>query len=160
MPMAFVAPSEGGSRIKIADLNGHLCVFEPKEYKASVTTEYGTSPAIETDIHDLETGMSHIGHLNFNVKIVNALKDQIGQQVLARIGQGSATPGKSAPWELQNVTAEPAAMARALAWQAGNVPAPVATPPAFVPASSATALPNINDPAIAALLASLGAKPV
>jgi hypothetical protein len=83
----------------------------------------------------------------------NALKTKIGQKVLARIGQGSAKPGKSAPWILVYATGDADAVAKANAFigNAGAAPAPVAVAPA--PA-------NINDPAVQALLAQLGAKPV
>jgi hypothetical protein len=82
----------------------------------------------------------------------NALKTKIGQQVLARIGQGTAKPGKSAPWILVDATGDADAVAKANAFIAGGS--------AQAPAPAATASANINDPAVQALLAQLGAKPV
>jgi hypothetical protein len=79
------------------------------------------------------------------------LKTKIGQKVLARIGQGSAKPGKSAPWILLDATGDADAVAKANAF-IGNAGAPA--PVAVAPASA-----NINDPAVQALLAQLGAKP-
>jgi hypothetical protein len=80
----------------------------------------------------------------------NALKTKIGQKVLARIGQGQAKAGKSAPWILVDATGDADAVAKANAF-IGNAGAPA---PVAAPASA-----NINDPAVQALLAQLGAKP-
>ena len=91
--------------------------------------------------------------LFFNVALKNSLKSKIGQKVLARIGQGAAKPGKSAPWILLDATGDAEAVAKANAFIAGA--------PAVASAPAAAAAPaNINDPAVQALLAQLGAKPV
>jgi hypothetical protein len=89
--------------------------------------------------------------LFFNVALKNSLKSKVGQKVLARIGQGTAKPGKSAPWILVDATGDADAVAKANAFigNAGATPAPVA------PATA-----NINDPAVQALLAQLGATPI
>jgi len=75
---------------------------------------------------------------------------------LARIGQGTAKPGKSAPWILLDATTDAQALTKANAYlSSGAKPAPVATPaPAPVPAG----LEGLS-PEVAALLAQLGAKP-
>ena len=88
--------------------------------------------------------------LFFNVALKNALKTKIGQKVLARIGQGTAKPGKSAPWILLDATGDADAVAKANAFIGHAGAAPAAAP----------ASANINDPAVQALLAQLGAKPV
>jgi hypothetical protein len=151
--MAFSAPSNNTESVKVADLNGHLLILEPLEYKTGIQTVHGEADAIEVRINDLDTGFNHESVLFFNVALKNALKTKIGQKVLARIGQGQAKPGKSAPWILVDATGDADAVAKANAFigNAGAAPAPVAAP-----APSA----NINDPAVQALLAQLGAKPV
>ena len=151
--MAFSAPSSNSESVKVADLNGHLLIVEPIEYKTGIPTVHGDADAIEVRINDLDTGFNHESVLFFNVALKNALKTKIGQKVLARIGQGTAKPGKSAPWILLDATGDAEAVAKANAFIAGT-PA-VASAPAAAPASA-----NINDPAVQALLAQLGAKPV
>ena len=151
--MAFSAPSSNTESVKVADLNGHLLILEALEYKTGIPTVHGDADAIEVRINDLDTGHTHESVLFFNVALKNALKTKIGQKVLARIGQGTAKPGKSAPWILIDATGDADAVAKANAFIAGS-PA-VASAPAAAPASA-----NINDPAVQALLAQLGAKPV
>jgi hypothetical protein len=151
--MAFSAPSNNTESVKVADLNGHLLILEPIEFKTGIQTVHGEADAIEVRINDLDTGFNHESVLFFNVALKNALKNKIGQKVLARISTGTAKPGKSAPWILVDATGDADAVAKANAFIAGS-PA-VASAPATPPASA-----NINDPAVQALLAQLGAKPV
>jgi hypothetical protein len=150
--MAFSAPSNNTESVKVADLNGHLLILEPLEYKTGIQTVHGEADAIEVRINDLDTGFNHESVLFFNVALKNALKSKVGQKVLARIGQGTAKPGKSAPWILVDATGDADAVAKANAFIAGGG--------AQAPAPAATASANINDPAVQALLAQLGAKPV
>ena len=149
--MAFSAPSNNTESVKVADLNGHLLILEPTEYKTGIQTVHGEADAIEVRIVDLDTNQTHESVLFFNVALKNSLKTKIGQKVLARIGQGVAKPGKSAPWILVDATADAAAVAKANAFISG---AATAAPAAAAPAAS------INDEAVQALLAQLGAKPV
>jgi hypothetical protein len=151
MLMAFVAPSSNSSEsVKVADLDGHLLILEPIEYKTGIATVHGEADAIEVRINDLDTGFTHESVLFFNVALKNALKTKIGHKVLARIGQGVAKPGKSAPWILLDATGDSEAVAKANAF----IASPTAPAPASAPAAA-----NINDAAVQALLASLGAKP-
>jgi len=150
--MAFSAPSNNTESVKVADLNGHLLILEPIEFKTGIQTVHGEADAIEVRINDLDTGFNHESVLFFNVALKNALKNKIGQKVLARISTGTAKPGKSAPWILVDATGDADAVAKANAF-IGNAGAPA--PVAAAPASA-----NINDPAVQALLAQLGAKPV
>ncbi len=76
---------------------------------------------------------------------------------MARIGQGTAKPGKSAPWILLDATTDAQALTKANAYlSSGAKPAPVATP-APVPAPVPAGLEGLS-PEVAALLAQLGAK--
>ena len=149
--MAFSAPSSNNESVKVADLNGHLLILEAIEYKTGIPTVHGDADAIEVRINDLDTGYTHDSVLFFNVALKNALKTKIGQKVLARIGQGVAKPGKSAPWILIDATGDGDAVAKANAFIAG-APAVASAP--------AVATANVNDPAVQALLAQQGAKPV
>jgi len=149
--MAFTAPASNSEGVKVADLNGHLLIVTPIEYKTGINTVNGITDAVEVDIVDLDTNEEHKSLLWFNVALRNALKPLIGNKVLGRIGQGAAKPGKNAPWILLDATSDATAVAKANAYIAGGIkaPAPVATTPAA----------SLDDPAVQALLAQLGAKP-
>ena len=147
--MAFEAPSTATESIKVADLNGKLLIIEPVEFKTGITTVHGDADAIEVNIINLDDNTEHNNVLFFNVALKNSLKSKVGHKVLARIGQGVAKPGKSAPWILLDATGDAAAVAKANAYIGAVVP-PVATP---APAAGIT-------PEVAALLAQLGAQQV
>jgi hypothetical protein len=150
--MSFAAPSNANETVKVADLAGHLLIVRPVEYKTGIATVHGDAEAIEVNIVDLDTNKEHSSLLWFNVALRNALKTKIGQSVLARIGQGAAKPGKSAPWVLVDATSDAAAVAKANAYISGNAA------PAAAPAPAAATLPDGITPEVAALLAQLKAK--
>ena len=157
--MTFSSPSTTSEGIKVADLANHLLIIEPVEYKTGIDTVHGKAEAVEVNVVDLDNGNAkHENLLWFNVALRNALKTKIGHKVLARIGQGSAKPGKSAPWILLDATADASAVAKANAYltsaPAPATPAPVASAPA--PALD----PNNLPPEVMALLGQLGAKKV
>ena len=101
------------------------------------------------NIVNLDDNTEHNNVLFFNVALKNSLKSKVGHKVLARIGQGVAKPGKSAPWILLDATGDAVAVAKANAYIGAVVP-PVAAP---VAAAGIT-------PEVAALLAQLGASQV
>ena len=152
MRMTFSAPSMNESGPKVADLAGQLLIITPTDYKTGIKTIHGDAEAVEVSLVNLDTNKSYENVLFFNVALRSALKQKIGQKVLARIGQGTAKPGKSAPWILLDATTDAAALAKANAFLA-STPAPTATAPAAaVPAANGTITPEV-----AALLAQLGA---
>ena len=163
--MTFTPPaSTAGDYVKIADLNGHLCIFTPLESLASVATVNGDSPAVRVNIVDLDADTEHNDVLVFNKAIVSSLKSNIGAQVLARVGQGIAKPGKTAPWILNDATTDKAAVAKATAYIAKVATAGITSP---APQSDGLApealgalsnLVDVSDPAIAAALAQLAKK--
>ena len=145
--MAFEAPSAATESVKVADLNGKLLIIEPIEYKTGIQTVHGETDAIEVNIVNLDDNAVHNNVLFFNVALKNALKSKVGHKVLARIGQGQAKPGKSAPWILLDATNDATAVAKANAFIGGaNTPAP-----------AEVAAPSGITPEVAALLAQLGA---
>lgn len=150
MRMTFSPPSTNESGPKVAELAGQLLIITPTEYKTGIKTIHGDAEAVEVNLVNLDTNKTHDGVLFFNVALRNSLKQKIGQKVLARIGQGTAKPGKSAPWILLDATTDPAALAKANAYL-GSAPAPTAQ----APVANGTITPEV-----AALLAQLGAKPV
>ena len=146
-PFAAPAVSES-SNAKPADLEGHVLIIKPLAYKTGSQTSLGEAEAIECDLIDLDTSTLHPSVLFFNVALRNALRPNIGNQVLARIGKGTAKPGKSAPWILINATDNQADIDKATNYLAGGVNAPAPTAPAGV------------SPEVAALLEKLGATTV
>ena len=146
--MTFSAPSSSTESVKVADLAGFLLIIEPIEYKVGIQTVHGETDAIEVNLVDLDNNKTYNNVLFFNVALKNALKAKVGQKVLARIGQGIAKPGKSAPWILNDATGDAAAVAKANAFIGGaNTPAP-----------AEVAAPTGITPEVAALLAQLGAQ--
>jgi hypothetical protein len=146
----FTAPASSEASVKPADLQGHLLIISPVEFKTGITTSLGEADAIEVNIVDLDTNEEHNSVLFFNVALKSALKPNIGKQVLARIGQGVAKPGKSAPWILVNATDNPGDVEKATAYLAGNLVAAAAATPTTEIAMT---------PEIQALINKLGAKP-
>ena len=148
---AFVAPaSQEGASVKPADLQGHLLIIKPVQYKTGIQTSLGEAEAIEVDIVDLDTSEEHTSVLFFNVALRSALKSNIGKQVLARIGQGVAKPGKSAPWILINAADNAADVEKATAYIAGGIVKGASEQPT----TTLTVTPEIQ-----ALIDKLGAKP-
>ena len=155
--MTFASPGNTSSEsVKVADLANHLLIITPVEYKTGIQTVHGIAEAVEVNVYDLDTNTSHNSLLWFNIALRNALKTKLNQKVLARIGQGPAKPGKSAPWILLDATSDAAAIAKANAYLAAP-PAPVA---AVVPVASVANPTAGLTPEVAALLAQLGAKPI
>lgn len=152
--MTFTAPSNANETVKVADLANHLLIVSPVEYKTGIPTVHGEAEAIEVNVIDLDTNKEHASLLWFNVGLRNSLKTKIGQKVLARIGQGVAKPGKSAPWILVDATSDAAALAKANAYLGAATAAPTPVPVAAPVASGGGITPEV-----AALLAQLGAKP-
>jgi len=152
--MTFAAPTSNNESVKVADLANHLLIITPTEYKTGIQTIHGLAEAVEVNVVDLDTNKEHGSLLWFNVGLRNSLKSKIGQKVLARIGQGAAKPGKSAPWILVDATGDATAIAKANAYLSAT-PAPMA-PPVATPAAAPV---NGITPEVAALLAQLGAKP-
>jgi hypothetical protein len=135
-----------------------LLIIEPTEYKASINTVHGETDAIEVNVTNLDTGEIHDGILFFNVALKNALKNKVGQKVLARIGQGTAKPGKSAPWILIDATGNPADLAKANAF-IGSAGAKQAAAPLAPTEPKQVVTAEALTPEVIALLAQLGAKP-
>ena len=156
--MTFAELTQNGDQPKVADLANQLLIIEPTEYKASISTVHGDTDAVEVRVNNIDTGEIHTNILFFNVALKNALKNKIGQKVLARIGQGTAKPGKSAPWILIDATSNPADLAKANAFVTSHPAVAAATPaPAAEPKQVVTA--DALTPEVLALLAQLGAKP-
>lgn len=157
MTSPFTSPSSSsGESVKPADLQGHLLIIKPVEYKTGIQTSLGEAEAIEVDIVDLDTQTEHASVLFFNVALRAALKSNIGKSVLAKIGQGVAKPGKSAPWILIDETGNADSVAKATAYLAGGISAPAQA----APVATNQVVDGVElTPEIQMLMAKLGAKP-
>lgn len=158
--MSFEAPSQSSIGPKPAELQGHLLIVKPTEYKTGIVTSLGEAEAIQADVIDLDTNEEHSDVLFFNVGLRSGLKSKIGSQVLTRIGQGSAKPGKSAPWILIDATTDAADVTKATAYitaKATGTLAAQATLTAQATPEALKSVVDVNDPEIQALLAKLQA---
>ena len=57
--MAFTAPVSNTEGVKVADLNGHLLIVTPIEYKTGINTVNGVAEAIEVHVVELDTNEEH-----------------------------------------------------------------------------------------------------
>jgi hypothetical protein len=156
--MSFDEPRAQGP--KAEELLGHLLIVKPLEYRTGIATTFGETDAIDCDVDDIETGMSH-ACLFFQGFLVGSFKGGIGKTFLGIIVKGIAKPSQSPPFQFESKTGDPAAVARAERFQtlraAGGFSAPqaVTAPPAATP--PAVNLDNLSPEQSAALLAQLQA---
>ena len=149
----FVSPAAGsGDSIKPADVEGHLLVVEPIEYIASMATSFGDTDAVRINVHDINAQATYESVLWFSGGLVGSLKGRVGQKVLGTMGKGTAKPGMSAPWILQDASGNDKAVAAATAYLTGQVAAQLTEPAA--PAPSAKPTMSALDAALANLEAS------
>lgn len=123
MTITFDAPAAGGNVLKPADIEGHLLIVEPHEFKEKMATQMGESDAISVTVHDVTEGTTHEDILWFSRVLVGSLKNRIGSRVLGRMGKGNAKPGQSAPWILIDASGDEEAVAAATAYITGAVQA-------------------------------------
>lgn len=110
----FDDPGESGFFGKDAKnrLNGALLMFEPTEYVQDLPTAISKpgepNPAIRANVHVVDG--PHAGEYMENALIfgamIESLRTRLSRRVLARLGQGTAKQGKSAPWTLIKATDE------------------------------------------------------
>lgn len=120
----FAQPSTPGDGIKWENHKGALLLVEPLSLEPGVKTAFGDADAVKANVHVIDgagSGEAYDETLIFPKLLVSQTKNQIGQKILGRLGQGTAKPGQSAPWLLQEATADD--IAKAEAWVAANKPA-------------------------------------
>ena len=117
----FNAPAASGSdSLAVKDINGHFVLVYVKSFEENITTVNGPANAVRVNVADLSTGTHHLDVLWFPKVIVGSLRGQIGTMVLAQVGQGTAQPGKSAPWILEDATQNPDVVNAANKWLEAN----------------------------------------
>lgn len=169
--MGLSSPKSVGDILGPADVLGHLLVCIPTEYVEGIVTVHsaknGPQDAVRVDVAVLTAQNADGSHgvvyrdvLWFNAFLRSALRKQLGDTVLARMGQGTAKPGQDAPYLLQDAMNDAQAVAFAEQWLAqhpefeavaaksmagaANISAPapaVAAPPAAAPIPSVPATP-------------------
>jgi hypothetical protein len=124
---AFGAPAPPGATIDYKELNGSLLLITVLGVEKDVATSLGAKDAIRADMVVLDgpnTGDEHPGTLIFPRVLQSQLRSKVGQRILGRLGQGTAKPGQSAPWLLNE--ADDGDKATAMAWLNRTVTAPAA----------------------------------
>ena len=105
----------GGDKLPLAELNGALLLFEVREALTDVQTTFGTTNPVRVTCHALDganKGEVYDDTLIFPKILCSQLKDKVGSVVIARLGQGIAKPGQSAPWTLNAITDAERALAK------------------------------------------------
>lgn len=129
-PFATPASSSG---IEWESLKGSLLIIDVAAVEHDVPTVHGVAAnvvkATITVVDGAKRGEVIADTLIFPKVLVSALSPRVGSKVLGRLGQGEATPGKSAPWVLTDpteadVVAGIAAMGNALAPSTAPTEAP------------------------------------
>lgn len=113
----FAAPSAPGDGITWADHKGALLLIDVTSQEHGVQTVHGSTDPVRADVHVIDgpgAGESYEDTLIFPKLLISQTKNSIGQKVLGRLGQGNQKPGQSAPWLLQEASADD--IAKAEAW--------------------------------------------
>ena len=147
--MPFAEPEEtGGLRLNPKDLINHLLMVWSCDYIPHSPTQFTQpgkpSDVIVVDCVDLDQNDEH-GRPGLlarrcwwrQAQLIQSLKTQIGKPdpILARMGRGTGTLGRAAPYQLYSATADGGSVQRANEWLARNrdfVPS-AAGPPAMAP---------------------------
>lgn len=159
----FTQPA-AATGFKITDHPGELFLIWPISLQEGILTDYGKADAIQARVVLLsgtEAGEpeEYDNTLIFPSVLVSTLRASLGtgKPVLARLGQGTAKPGKNAPWLFQPFTEDDAKIAQAYLNNQWSAPAPAeatnGAPAQSAPAQSAPAAPASNVPADKAQLA-------
>jgi len=120
--MALEAPAQQGDLFQPSDCLGHTMIVAPTEFIdhiQTVNTKPGEkSPAIRVNVVDFadpDAPVVYRGALWFGI-ISGVLRRNVGSFLAGRMGQGQASPGRNAPWQLNDVTGEADWMAHMNNW--------------------------------------------
>jgi hypothetical protein len=143
----FATLSSDVQNVRPADVEGHLLVVEPLEFRQGMQTSMGESDAVLCRVHDITEQTTHDDVMWFSRVLVGRLSKRIGQRVVGVMGKGEAKVGQTAPWIIVDASSEPKAVKAATDYLTGQVAASLASPSG-----------KADD--LAAALADLGATPV
>ena len=106
--MSFATPAAPGGGFNAADNEGALLLIQALEIVSDIPTSYGDTDAIRANVAVLDgtnKGDTYPDSLIFPRVLQSQLRPNIGgDQVLGRLGKGTAKPGQSAPWRLDDPT--------------------------------------------------------
>lgn len=114
--MQFAPINTSGGSVKMLDLEGHLLIVEPIEFRPKVPTSLGETDAIAVTVHDIDEKTTHTDLLWFSRALVASLRVNVGKKVLGVLGKGPAKPGQNAPWVLTDASMDPEAVREATAY--------------------------------------------
>lgn len=106
---AFAQPAAPGEGIQLKDHLGALLLIDVISLETGIATTFGDADAIKADVSVIDgpgSGTDYSETLIFPKVLQSQLKRSVGQKVLGRLGQGQAKPGQSAPWVLNEASAE------------------------------------------------------
>lgn len=121
----FAAPSAPGGGINWTDHKGSLLLITAHEYVEGIATNFGSANAVRADVVVIgDNGAEEYEDTLVFPKVLSSqLRKQIGgKKVLGRLGQGQAKPGQSAPWLIEEASAEDVAKARAYLASLESIP--------------------------------------
>jgi hypothetical protein len=100
------APSapRSGDKLDLNTVKGRLLHIQVAEIVRDIETAFGKSDAVRATVAILDgdqKGTVLEDVLFFPRVLRSQLEQALGETVLARLGQGTAKPGKSAPWILE-----------------------------------------------------------
>jgi len=111
----FADPGSGsGESLPLAELLGHLLMFDVTKETDEIETKHGKTTAINCSVVVLDgpsQGTEYSDVLIFPKILKNQLRDQIGGKVLGRLGQGPNVKGNP-PWQLDTATEADKVLAR------------------------------------------------
>lgn len=128
--LVSAAPPSGG--IDFEELKGKLLVIEPLSVETGVKTSFGDKTAVKAHVHVIVgpgESEDYEEALLFPTLLVSQTKNQVGQKVVGRLGQGTAKPGQKPPWLLEEATEDDLAKARE--WLVKQVSAVTTAAPPF-----------------------------
>jgi hypothetical protein len=114
--MTYADPSTP-TGVDLKRISGSLVLIDVKAVEHDIVTAYGNTDAIRCDLAVLDgelKGEEYTDTLLFPRVLQSQLRsfsDKPGVKCLARLGQGTAKPGQSAPWVLNPATDEDRATA-------------------------------------------------
>lgn len=102
--MSNFSKPASSSGIKWEYLNGALLIVEPISVEDGIKTVHGETSAIKANVSVVDgaqSGAVYAETLIFPKVLQSAVRGSLGGMVLGRLGKGTAKPGQSAPWVLE-----------------------------------------------------------
>jgi hypothetical protein len=126
MTYTFTTPATS-TGVDWKQVNGALLLINVLGVDEAVQTVHGVTDAVRANISVLDgdlKGETFEDTLVFPRVLKSQLKSKVGQLVLGRLGQGTAKPGQSAPWQLVEATDADKSVANAYLKAQPEIPAP------------------------------------